>query len=112
MPRVSDHLVKSAIRLVRQSTTVPKTSNTSAFTAEISDMPPLPFFYFVIPGWSDGPARICSFHSLPGMTTANDTSIEVKFIKLPMFGLDVAHRAGDRAHHHRLGLDHVLAELD
>src|ERR1700748_16556 len=38
MPRVSPHLVKSAIRLVRQSTTVPKTSNTSAFTAEISDM--------------------------------------------------------------------------
>jgi hypothetical protein len=26
------------IRLVRQSTTVPKTSNTNAFTAEISDM--------------------------------------------------------------------------
>src|ERR1700716_624809 len=38
MPRVSDHLVKSAIRLVRQSTTVPNTSNTSAFTAETSDM--------------------------------------------------------------------------
>src|SRR5476651_1472407 len=38
MPRVFDHLVKSAIRLERQSTTVPNTSNTSAFTAEISDM--------------------------------------------------------------------------
>src|ERR1700754_4216870 len=38
MPRVSDHLVKSAIRLVRQSTTVPNTSNTRAFTAEVSDM--------------------------------------------------------------------------
>src|SRR6202011_2421833 len=38
MPRFSDHLVKSAIRLLRQSTTVPNTSNTSAFTAEISDM--------------------------------------------------------------------------
>src|ERR1700675_1439577 len=38
MPDVSDHFVKSAIRLVRQSTTVPNTSNTSAFTAEISDM--------------------------------------------------------------------------
>src|SRR3954454_17207146 len=38
MPRCPPHLVKSAIRLLRQSTTVPKTSNTSAFTAEISDM--------------------------------------------------------------------------
>src|SRR5438270_5493079 len=38
MPRVSDHLLKSAIRLVRQSTTVPNTSNTNAFTAERSDM--------------------------------------------------------------------------
>src|ERR1700704_4120986 len=38
MPRLSAHLVKSAIRLERQSTTVPNTSNTSAFTAEISDM--------------------------------------------------------------------------
>src|SRR6185369_2180221 len=40
MPRVSDHLVKSAIRLERQSTTVPNTSNTRAFTAETSDMFP------------------------------------------------------------------------
>src|SRR6185295_16430863 len=38
MPRVSDHLVKSAIRLLRQSTTVPNTSNTRAFTAETSDI--------------------------------------------------------------------------
>src|SRR5207302_9658123 len=38
MPRRSDHLVKSAIRLERQSTTVPNTSNTSAFTADNSDM--------------------------------------------------------------------------
>src|ERR1700733_1728031 len=38
MPRVSPHVVKSAIRLERQSTMVPKTSNTSAFTAETSDM--------------------------------------------------------------------------
>src|ERR1700739_1008584 len=38
MPRFSDHLVKSAIRLVRQSTTVPNTSKTSALTAEISDI--------------------------------------------------------------------------
>src|SRR5712671_2706866 len=38
MPRLSDHFVKSSIRLVRQSTQVPNTSNTSAFTAETSDM--------------------------------------------------------------------------
>src|ERR1700761_456291 len=38
-PRFTDHAVKSAIKLERQSTTVPNTSNTSAFTAEISDMP-------------------------------------------------------------------------
>src|SRR5947207_12165711 len=46
MPRFPDHFVKSAIRLVRQSTTVPNTSNTSAFTAEISDML-TPFVLFV-----------------------------------------------------------------
>src|SRR5258706_9794442 len=38
MPRFSPHPVKSAIRLVRQSTTVPNTTNPSAFPAEISDM--------------------------------------------------------------------------
>src|SRR6202022_661572 len=54
MPRVSAHLVKSAIRLERQSTTVPNTSNTNAFTAEISDMF-APCLRFVIPGWSEGP---------------------------------------------------------
>src|ERR1700745_2974840 len=43
MPRVSPHFVKSLIRLVRQSTTVPNTSNTSAFTADMSDML-TPFF--------------------------------------------------------------------
>ena len=48
MPRVSPHAVKSAIRLLRQSTTVPNTSNTRALTAEISDML-APGFYFVIP---------------------------------------------------------------
>src|ERR1700710_712875 len=36
MPLFSDHLVKSAIRLVRQSTTVPNTSNTRAFTFGMS----------------------------------------------------------------------------
>src|SRR5580704_754863 len=47
MPRLSDHLVKSAIRLVRQSTTVPNTSNTKAFTAEISDMSCSPVFLVI-----------------------------------------------------------------
>src|SRR6266545_209018 len=44
MPEVSDHLVKSLMRLVRQSTTVPNTSNTSAFTADTSDMRASPLF--------------------------------------------------------------------
>jgi hypothetical protein len=34
------------IRLVRQSTTVPNTSNTSAFTADTSDMRASPLFFF------------------------------------------------------------------
>ena len=46
MPEVSDHLVKSLMRLVRQSTTVPNTSNTSAFTADTSDMRASPLFLF------------------------------------------------------------------
>src|SRR4051812_28435228 len=48
MPRFSDHFVKSLIRLVRQSTQVPNTSNTSAFTPEISDMS-APIFLLLIP---------------------------------------------------------------
>src|ERR1700682_556817 len=40
-------------------------------------------------------------------------SIEVEFFQLPVLGLDVADRAGDRTHHHGLGLDDaVLAEFD
>jgi hypothetical protein len=39
--------VKSAIRLVRQSTTVPNTSKMSALTCERSDMF-APEFYFVV----------------------------------------------------------------
>src|SRR5215207_6664313 len=107
MPDVSDHLVKSLIRLVRQSTTVPNTSNTSAFTADTSDMRGPPVFSFrhsgamrsIEPGisrfqvWSFGPSR-------------NDGSlVEMELIQLPVLRLDVAHRAGDRAHHHRFGFD-------
>src|SRR5438093_13323366 len=50
MPEVSDHLVKSLMRLVRQSTTVPNTSNTSAFTADTSDIGRPPPLLVVIPG--------------------------------------------------------------
>src|SRR6266508_480002 len=53
MPRFSDHCVKSAIRLVRQSTTVPNTSNTNAFTAEISDMLAPCFCYSCLQGASE-----------------------------------------------------------
>src|SRR4029077_20955624 len=94
MPRFSDHLVKSAIRLVRQSTTVPNTSNTSALTAEISGMvAPLAFFVLlVIPGrakrepgihnhdreygFGDAQLRICGLRQAahPGMTVARLSS--------------------------------------
>src|SRR5215510_11064250 len=50
MPRFSDHFVKSLIRLVRQSTQVPNTSKTSAFTPEMSDMVATSFLSF-----RDGP---------------------------------------------------------
>src|ERR1700736_5611717 len=128
MPRFSDHLVKSAIRLLRQSTTVPNTSNTSAFTAEISDMsaPCLLFSAHSQPRHS-GMRQLAQARnpysrswlwipgSLASLTPRNDDrppSIEVEFLELAMIGLDVTHRAGDRAHHHGLGLDHVLAEFD
>src|SRR5260221_12810195 len=37
-------------------------------------------------------------------------SIQMKLLELPVLASDPAHRAGDRAHHHRLSFDHVLAE--
>src|SRR6516165_11667131 len=99
MARLCDHPVKSLIRLVRQSTTVPNTSNSSAFTAETSDM--IAPFFPALP--ADGLR-----HALQDRRR----SIEVELVELPMLGLDCAHRAGDRAHHHGLGLDNiVLAEL-
>src|ERR1700676_1228526 len=101
MPRSSAHLVKSATRLLRQSTTVPNTSNTSAFTAEISDM-----------SAPCSPIRHSGFDAAYRPRMPIPPSIEVEFLELAVIGLDVAHRAGDRAHHHGLGLDHVLAELD
>jgi hypothetical protein len=38
--------------------------------------------------------------------------IQVEFFELAVFGLDIPHRAGDRAHHHGLGLDDILSELN
>src|SRR5262245_49174998 len=40
----------------------------------------------------------------------NPGSIQMKLLELPVLGSDPPHRAGDRAHHHGLGFDHVLAE--
>src|SRR5688572_16639927 len=34
----------------------------------------------------------------------------MEFLQLAVLGADPAHRAGDRTHHHRLGLDDVAAE--
>src|SRR5216117_3462932 len=38
------------------------------------------------------------------------TSVQMKFLELPVLGENAPHRAGDRAHHHGLGLDDLLAE--
>src|SRR5262245_6127422 len=49
--------------------------------------------------------------TLPTRWTSRGTaSVQVEFFELAMLGHDPPHRAGDRAHHHRVGLDHVLAE--
>src|SRR6516164_6858636 len=95
MPRLSDHPVKSLIRLVRQSTTVPNTSNNSAFTAETSDM--IAPFFPALP--ADSPR-----HAIQDRRS----SIEVEFVELPMLGLDGAYRAGDGAHDDGLGFDNVV----
>src|SRR5262245_11574156 len=41
---------------------------------------------------------------------APDELVKMKFVELPMLGQYAAHRAGDRAHHYRFGLNYVLAE--
>src|SRR5215469_8964569 len=113
MPRVSPHLVKSLIRLVRQSTTVPNTSNTSAFTIERSDMRTPFFIVLVIPGHAKREPGI-SRHNLevPGsmLRIAPERRcvglIQMEFRELAVLGLDIAHGTGHRAHHHGLGLDH------
>src|SRR4249920_3530881 len=46
------------------------------------------------------------------LSAMSATSIEVEFFKLAVFGLDVTHGAGDRTHHHGLGLDDILAEFN
>src|SRR5205085_4775918 len=129
MPRSSDHLLKSAIRLVRQSTTVPNTSNTRAFTAEISDMlsSSLLLLFALIPisfrrlARTRNPYSDCGYGfrvramARHGITmervSSRARSIEMEFLKLAVLALDVTHRAGDRAHHDGLGLDDILAEF-
>src|SRR6476469_3334039 len=117
MPDVFDHFEKSLIRLVRQSTTVPNTSNTSAFTAETSDMvgSPIVFLFLSLRGDAKHRTRKLEIPGLalarhPGMTPYS--SIQVEFLQLAMLCLDVPHRPRDRAHHDGFGLDDVLAELD
>src|SRR5258708_6551858 len=114
MPRLSDHFVKSAIRLVRQSTTVPNTSNTIALTAERSDMLAPCFFYFCHSGMVRRTRPgISRFRVRASRAPEMTALIEVEFFELAVLGLDVAHGASDRAHHHRLRLDDVvLAKLD
>src|SRR3984957_6281909 len=46
------------------------------------------------------------------LSSISASSVEMEFFELAMLGLDVAHGAGDRAHHHGFGLDHILARLD
>src|SRR3954469_2037383 len=46
------------------------------------------------------------------MGLAVTASIQVEFFELTVLGPDPAHRAGDRAHHNGLSLDHLAAEFD
>src|SRR4249920_3858156 len=104
MPEVSDHLVKSLMRLVRQSTTVPNTSNTSAFTAETSDMVGSPIVFFVLSFRGNAKHRTRKLQ-VTGLALARHpgttpySSIQVEFLQLAMLCLDVPHRPRDRAHH-------------
>src|SRR5690242_4820493 len=109
MPRLLPHLVKSSIRLVRQSTTVPNTSNTSAFTFEVSNM-----FFSNPSGMVRGIRRGISRSGFDATRSPGKTrfSIQIEFIELTMFGSDVANGAGHRAHDDGFGLDHAFAELD
>src|SRR5262245_43574781 len=42
---------------------------------------------------------------------APDELVKMKFVELPVLGQYAPHRAGDRAHHYRFGLNYVLAEF-
>src|SRR6202020_1233042 len=97
MPRFSPQAVKSLIRLVRQSTTVPKTSKIRALTCERSDM--LRPLIVVVPGRT---ARCEPAIHLPVLMlrhglrapslreSRNDGAlIKMEFVELAMFGLDV-----------------------
>jgi hypothetical protein len=41
-----------------------------------------------------------------------DGTLQMKFLQLAVLGANPAHGAGGGAHHHGLGLDHVVAETD
>jgi len=57
------------------------------------------------------PHRAC-IHQLGYHPDRAHALIQIELLELPVLGSDPAHRAGDRAHHHGLGLDHLAAELD
>src|SRR5262245_19388249 len=62
------------------------------------------------------PKRTFTEHAILGgpnqaLRQAPDELVKMKFVELPMLGQYAAHRAGDRAHHYRFGLNHVLAEF-
>src|SRR5262245_12212137 len=63
-----------------------------------------------------GPNRAITEYAILGgldqaLRQAPDVLVEMKFVELPMLGQYPAHRAGDRAHHYRFGLNDVLAEF-
>src|SRR5262249_1835584 len=66
--------------------------------------------------WADGTARsrTTSTRMMKRMSIASsdDGSAQVKLFELPVLGSDPAHRAGDRAHDHRVGFDRLPLELD
>src|SRR6266404_4846659 len=83
MPRASDHFVKSAIRLERQSTTVPNTSNTSAFTAEISDMF-APCFLFLIGGPHSNHLAVLNKAEIVGNLVVENARLGVARLRQPI----------------------------
>src|ERR1700760_1688107 len=119
MPRFSPQAVKSAIKLVRQSTTVPNTSKIRALTPDTSDMvvpsccchsrcakrePGIHFSHYGYGPLIPAPRCACPQWQC--------VSIQMKLVELAMLGLDVADSTGDRTHDDGFGLDDILSELD